>query len=295
MSTAGPLINVTGVSTAAGGFSVDETGASAQLFVEGSEDADTIDINDATSGTNAVLVSGLLNVNFNSGIPYVEVDALAGADTINIEPSTTTNFLVDGGTPIGVQPGDTLNLIHPAGQLYVISPGPTTDSGGMNTSGGYQPVSWIHIETVANTGTGGPAKIDGTNGDDIITVTATGVQSFTVSVNNGLTIAYTNTPDLFIDTLAGNDIVDVKIPATVAGWNVQVFVAGQGPESGAGIGRHDRAGCAEQPGHHLHAELRCQRLARGHQRQLHAADHWRRAVQRHRRNLDDHRDGVRLR
>ncbi len=102
-------------------------------------------------------------------MPHVEVDALAGSDTINIAPSTTTTFTVDGGDPIGVLPGDTINFIHPAA-AYQLFPGPTSDSGGLNTAG-FQTISWIHIESITNTG-GGPAIITGTNGDDIITIIA---------------------------------------------------------------------------------------------------------------------------
>ncbi len=221
------------------------TGVTDNLFIDGTQGADAIDVNDAVSGANAVNVNGYLVVNYNPSLPHLEIDGLAGSDTFNVEPSTTTTFLINGGDPIAVQPGDTLNLIHPAGALYVINPGPTSDAGGLNTSG-YQTVSWVQIETLANTGAGdaasGPAKIQGTNGNDIITVIATGAQSFTVSINGGNAMAFTGTPDLFIDTLAGNDVVDVKIPAlTPAGaafvWNVQVFIAGQGPESGgAGLG-----------------------------------------------------------
>src|SRR5205807_7025491 len=86
-----------------------------------------------------------------------------------------------------------------------------------------------------------PVKIDGTNGNDIITVIADGPQMFTVSVNDGPAVQYTS-PFLFIDTLAGNDVVDVKIPTTTpAGaafvWNVQTFVADRSPESGVmGLG-----------------------------------------------------------
>ena len=196
-------------------------------------------------------VDSLLVVNFNSALAHVEIDALAGSDTINIQPSTTTTFLVDGGDPIGVLPGDTINLIHPAAQPYFIYPGPTTDSGGLNTAGGFQTVSWVHIETITNTG-GGPPLILGTNGNDEITVIARdssynpanpgtpnplldGVQDFTVSVNNGPDMLFINTPNLFIDALSGNDDIVVREPApNQAAWNVQLFVAGGPPAAGVG-------------------------------------------------------------
>jgi hypothetical protein len=244
----GPAVNATNVSGAAGGFTISGTGGSDTLFVEGSQNGDTIDVNDAASGANAVTVAGVLTVNYNAAIAHVEVDGLAGSDTINIAPSATTSFLVDGGDPIGVLPGDTINLIHPPGPFQIFA-GPTSDSGGLKTAG-FQTVSWVHIETVGNTGGGAPI-ITGTNGNDEITVIARdssynpanpgvpnplldGVQDFTVSVNGGPDMLFINTPDLFIDSLSGNDDIVVREPApNLAAWNVQVFVASGPPASGA--------------------------------------------------------------
>jgi hypothetical protein len=249
-----PVFNATNVSTAAGGFTINGNGGADQLFVEGTQNADTIDVNDATSGANAVTVAGLLTVNYNAALPHVEVDSLAGSDTINLAPSATTTFLVDGGDPIGVLPGDTLNLIHPAGAPFTHFPGPTSDSGGLSTAG-FQTVSWIHIETVINSGGGGPPVIVGTNGNDEITVIARdssynpalpgvpnplldGVQDFTVSVNGGPDMLFINQPFLFIDALSGNDDIVVREPApNQAVWNVQVYVAAGPPASGSsGLG-----------------------------------------------------------
>ncbi len=240
-----PTFNFSGVSTSAGGFTVNGNGGSDQLFVEGSQNADTIDVNDGTSGANAVKVNSLLMVNYNASLAHLEVDSLAGSDTINIAPSTTTTFMVDGGDPIGVLPGDVINLLHPAG-FYQIFPGPTKDSGGVN-SAGFQTISWIHIETVVNTG--GTPIITGTNGNDIITIIARdssynpsnpgvpnplldGIQDFTVSVNDGADMLFVNTPNLLVDALAGNDQIHVQEPApNSAAWNTQVFVAGGTPSA----------------------------------------------------------------
>src|SRR5690242_6696497 len=75
----------------------------------------------------------------------------------------------------------------------------------------------------------GPPLIQGTNGDDTITVIARdssynpslpgvpnpsldGVQDFTVSVNGGPETLFTNQPFLLIDGLAGNDTIVVREP-----------------------------------------------------------------------------------
>lgn len=249
MTPISPVFNLSSVSTAAGGFTVNGNGGADQLFVEGTQNADTIDVNDGTSGTNAVKVNSLLVVTYNSALPHIEVDSLAGSDTINIAPSQTTTFTVDGGDPIGVLPGDTITLLHPAG-LYQIFPGPTKDSGGLNTAGGFQTISWVHIETIVNNG--GTPIITGTNGNDILTIIARdssynpanpgvpnplldGIQDFTVSVNDGSEMLFVNTPNLLIDALAGNDQIHVQEPApNSAVWNTQIFVAGGTPSANTG-------------------------------------------------------------
>src|SRR5262249_44571072 len=53
----GPTLNFSNVSGATGGFSITGGAGSDQLFVEGSQGVDTIDVNDAASGTNAVKVN----------------------------------------------------------------------------------------------------------------------------------------------------------------------------------------------------------------------------------------------
>ncbi len=243
------VFNFTGVSGLVNGFSINGNGGSDKLIVDGTQNADTIDVNDAASGGSAVKVNSLLVVTYLA-VANVEVDALAGSDTINVTPSAATSFTVDGGDPIGVLPGDVLNLIHPAAIPYTIFPGPTKDSGGMSTPA-FQTVSWIHIETVVNTG-GGPAIIQGTNFNDEITVIARdssynpgnpgvpnplldGVQDFTVSVNDGAELLFINQPFLFLDAKAGNDDIVVQEPApNNAIWNVQVYVAGGTPSTGTG-------------------------------------------------------------
>ncbi len=233
------VFNFSNVSTAAGGFAINGNGGNDQLFVVGTQIADSIDVNTITA--NAVRVNAFLVVNYNASLAHLEIDALAGNDTIDVTPSTATTIFVDGGDPIGSTPGDSIHL-HPTA-IFSIEQGPQDDEGGMNTNG-RQRISWDHIEGVVVIGGGSPGLILGTNGDDIITIIArdatynlgaNGVQDFTVSVNQGPDILFIDTPNLLVDALAGNDQIHVQEPApNNAVWNTQIFVAGGTPSAGTG-------------------------------------------------------------
>lgn len=228
-----PAINASNVTGAAGGFTVNGNGGSDQLFVEGSQNGETIEVNHTVA--NAVVVGGRLAVNYSATIPFVEVDALAGDDTINIAPSITTSFLVDGGAPIGTTPGDQI-VLFPVG-IFSVQTGPHADEGGL-VDNGFQRISWDNIEKVTSVG-GGPTIILGSSEDDDITVIAIdattdpladGVQDFVVSVSDQLDVTFINQPNLLIDSLAGDDDIVVREPApNLAVWNVQIVVAGGTP------------------------------------------------------------------
>src|SRR5262249_57162079 len=98
--------------------------------------------------------------------------------------------------------------------------------------------SFDHIESFGITG-GGGAVINGTNGPDTITIIARddsfklgldGKQDFTVSVNTGPEILFTDTPKLTVNALSGSDQVTLQTPApNRAVWNVQVTIDGGPP------------------------------------------------------------------
>src|SRR5262249_54951820 len=152
----------------------------------------------------------------------------AGADTFNVTPSATTAIFLDGGDPIGTLPGDHINIAGPV----TVSPGPQNDEGGLDTAGNLT-VSFDHIESISVIGPPGgggvPAVINGTNGDDDITIiardqtnyptasfpgtAADGVQDFTVSVNQGLDIYFQDTAGLIVNALNGDDEVYLQTPA----------------------------------------------------------------------------------
>jgi subtilisin-like proprotein convertase family protein len=233
--------NFTTVATAAGGFSVNGNGGTDQLAVQGTPAADIFDVNDTTSGANAVKVNALLVVNY-SGMANVAADGLAGSDTFNVQSSAAVSFSVDGGDPVGVTPGDLINVISSLGDMVNFKPGPTSDSGGfqVNTN---QPISFIHIESISVSG-GGTPVINGTNGNDVITIiardssyaaAADGIQDFTVSVNASPNFLFINTPALMVNALSGNDVVDLVTPAlNFADWNVNVTIDGGPPSAPPG-------------------------------------------------------------
>ena len=99
-------------------------------------------------------------------------------------------------------------------------PGPTSDQGGFVVNNN-QPISFVHIESLSVSG-GGTPVINGTNGNDVITIiardssyaaAADGVQDFTVSVNGGPNLLFVNSPSLKVNAQAGNNQVVLQAPA----------------------------------------------------------------------------------
>ena len=131
---------------------------------------------------------------------FLQIDALAGNDTINVTPSATVPIFVDGGDPIGSTPGDPI-VLHPPG-AFAIEPGPQNDQGGMNA--GRRAARQLDPHRGRDDRrpvVPGPALVLGTNGEDEITIIARdssynaladGVQDFTVAVNAGPDMLFIN-------------------------------------------------------------------------------------------------------
>jgi Ca2+-binding RTX toxin-like protein len=220
-----------------GAFQVASTGSGTdQLIVNGTEDPEVVNV----SGS-AVEVVGRKTVNYVN-FDDLRVNGLAGDDTFNVTPSSTTTMFIDGGDPIGVLPGDHISMAGPA----TINAGPESDEGSLATAGN-QPVNFDHIEsiTITGPGPGGPAIVNGTNGPDAITIIARdasthagadGDQDFTVSVNGGIEVLYLNTPAVAVNALSGDDEITVRTPApNDAVWNVQVTIDGGASTSGDNV------------------------------------------------------------
>jgi hypothetical protein len=183
-----------------------------------------------TQGDDAITVTGAqVAVNLLLPVDYLNVQSLSvlggdGSDTFTVTPSATTSIFIDGGDPIGVT-GDTL-VLNAAGDATFV-PGPESDEGGFSFAGAL-PVSYDHIESVSLDLGGNAFTFLGTNGDDVITVVGTGTDSYTISINDGPALAITNSGDLTIDALAGDDRIVIDVNALSLGL---VTVEGGQPQA----------------------------------------------------------------
>ena len=213
--------------------------SSDQLVVNGSQYNDTITVTGAQVADTETSGPALtLQTIAYSGAASLTVNGNDGNDTFNVTPGATP-ILVDGGNPVGVQPGDVFNLNAGGGGVTFYA-GPTGDSGGFQV-GSSATVSFVHIETIGAISNPGNVTVDGTNGDDDITIIARdstyspladGIQDFTVSVNAGPQILYVNAANLTVNSLSGDDDIVLQTPApNGAAWNVQVTINGGAPQT----------------------------------------------------------------
>ena len=216
----------------AGAFTIDPLGGNDTITVVGTNAGETIGV-DASVGT--VTVGAFKTLTFSTAnTDSLIVQGLAGSDIFNVTAGSVP-VLIDGGDPIGLPPGDHINISGAS----TYNAGPLVDQGSF--SGPNQPVSFVHIEsiTVLGGGGGGPAIINGTNGNDAITIiardgsydaAANGVRDFTASVNVGPEVLFINFAALQVNALSGDDVIDLQAPApNGAVWDVAVTIDGGAP------------------------------------------------------------------
>ncbi|MGE0760550.1 MAG: beta strand repeat-containing protein, partial [Pirellulaceae bacterium] len=234
--------NNSGALNVAGGGGGDDT-----LEVSLTSDAETV-IVDAARVEVTIPAGARKRIDYSAvHINSLRVLSGGGADTFEVTPSAALPPLfVDGGDPIGGLPGDRL-LVNAGGGGIVINAGPENDEGSI-TAGGFDPISFDHIEFVVVAGGGGPgAIINGTPGFDAITLVAQsdtvaypplagftpGVQDFTVTVNSGTEILFVDQPAITIQSHGGSDEITVRTPApNGAVWDVDVTIDGGTPAAG---------------------------------------------------------------
>ena len=190
--------------TNVGGLTIDGVAGDDTLAVQGTADADTFTVSDS-----AVTHGSLQGVNTIANVDGLTVAGNEGSDTFDVTPGTLPIF-IDGNDPIGGTPGDTLN-INSGAAAVTSNIGPENDEGSFDVAGS-ETVSYDHVESLSVTGSGGGSvTVSATNGDDDITVIGTGVDDFTVSVNDSPAIQYTDFTSLTIDALSGDDDIDVDV------------------------------------------------------------------------------------
>lgn len=211
------------------------------ILVSGTAGPDTMT---TTHGAGTFNITGGLSAGSNtiSGIEAVRVEAGDGADaiTLNLLAAGGLHYTVLGGNPIGTPLGDSLTVNSAA--AMTVTPGPENDAGSVDADTTTPTnVSFDEIEVLI-IGGGGGGVINGTNGNDAITIiarddsynaAADGVQDFTAVVNAGLEILFLNQPTLTVNALGGSDTIVVRTPApNNAVWNVDVTVDGGAPSAG---------------------------------------------------------------
>jgi fibronectin type 3 domain-containing protein len=148
-----------------------------------------------------------------SGVTTLNVNTLDGEDTVTVSPHATTVINLDGGDP-AVPPGDTLILVTPPGETATSTPDtPLPGQTTISTTGGFADVIHQNFEEVVF---GGDLVINGTGGDDVLTVFATGTDSGTYMLtSNGVLIeagSLMGVTSLTFNGLDGHDILRIHNP-----------------------------------------------------------------------------------
>jgi trimeric autotransporter adhesin len=169
---------------------------------------------------------------YNANLEELYVDGLnetgTTGDTFTVTPSLTMKIFLDGGDPASVSPGDTLVYLTPAGQTATQTV-TGADSGQIDSTGGYQTVTYQGIETLVF---GGDVVVNGTGDDDHMIVTATGPDSgsYVVWTDSGSgfvagpTVHFTGLTKLTFNGLGGDDVLTIGY---AAGANF-LFAPGEG-------------------------------------------------------------------
>ncbi|QDV17126.1 hypothetical protein Pan153_17610 [Gimesia panareensis] len=129
-------------------------------------------------------------------------------DTFRIIPSLTSQTLLSAFDPLPPDsPGDELIYYIPSGESALHVAG--TDAGTISFTGGYYDIDYGSIESFTLAGS---LTLEGTSGDDVLTINATDVNSGTFQLNDGPAMAFTDLTDLTFLGLEGNDRLVINHP-----------------------------------------------------------------------------------
>ncbi|MHC4880693.1 MAG: beta strand repeat-containing protein, partial [Planctomycetota bacterium] len=213
-SNAAPVIDIGGLDATAGRFRIDGGGGTDSLIINGESGADVFQ---ATAGevSRTVDDQNRMPVAY-SGFESVVLSGLAGADTFNVTPSSVPTTVRGGEAAV---PQDDVLRVDAGASDVSHSFGESGDAGGIavvaNALISYSGVEGVSVEGDAT----GTLSLTGTDGPDSFIVTATGTSDFDV-VNDSTSVAYTNFATLSLQTLNGNDRVEVTPVITGVDWGV---------------------------------------------------------------------------
>ena len=207
-----PMVNYT--NDPANTVTVDPFGGENEVVVNATAAIDNpITVNVPGSSVNTGGNGGTVLFSANN-TDTLTVNGLAGDDVFEVTPGAIPVTL-DGGDPIAAS--DVVNLIMPAGaETVTFNPGPLADEGSFSFVG-LSTVSFDNIEgaSVDVSLSGGVLFVNGTNGDDNITVEGNDATQTTddlfVSINAGPRILYTGVDDLTVNGLNGDDDIDIAV------------------------------------------------------------------------------------
>ena len=186
-------------------------GGSDELIVDDSGDAtgDTINVISTLPGSGTVVGAGSVGLGFED-LEDLTVYTGTDADDITVNPNVLTTIDIVGGNPTAPTfPGDSLTYLTPPGESSTFTPD-GLDGGTISATGGYQDVTFDEIEGLTF---GGSIVVDGTAGDDTLTITALTSNSGTYQINGGPVINFTANTDFTFNGLNGDDTLIINNPA----------------------------------------------------------------------------------
>lgn len=131
------------------------------------------------------------------------------ADTFHLSASSETEITVNGESPAApTSPADSLYYYSSPGAVPEVTPG-GTDSGTISFTGGLETIDYSEIEEVNLQGV---LWVEGTEGDDELSILATELDSGTFQFNGGSVVSFTSLTQLVFAGGEGDDILSIQNP-----------------------------------------------------------------------------------
>jgi hypothetical protein len=205
LNDGGTVDGISGLFTFYGNAGADE------LIVDDSGDntGDNILIQNTGVGVGSVIGAGAVSLSYDA-LEDLTLYSGTDADDITVNPNVLTTIDIVGGNPAApTLPGDTLTYLTPPGESSTFTPD-GLDGGTISATGPFQDVTFDEIEGLTF---GGSIVVDGTAGDDTLTITALTANSGTYQINGGPIINFNANTDFTFNGLAGDDTLIINNPA----------------------------------------------------------------------------------